>query len=556
MLAITESADFKRLVADGHFYVDKTLFIKDLLEQEKFMSLFTRPRRFGKTMNQRMLRAFFDRKEDNRHLFEGLAIGKFPQLLDAHCNQYPVIFLSFNALEKTSFEGFQEAVRHAVSEFYCEHQEILPHLSEIDSAYFNDVVNQTLKWESYDRALDKLQGFLYKHYQKKVVILIDEYDVPIQKAFYQNTAENKYFEQVLNFFRVFYVTALKNNEEQVQLAVLTGCLRISKESLFTGMNNLNVYSVLTPMFGQYFGFTQSEVEDSLAKFGVLERFPEVQAWYDGYVFDKFEIYNPWSVSKFLQFKHEEPSAYWVNTASDSILKDLFSRVENDELRKEIERLKDGQPIEKRLMENIHFQQLHTDENMIFSFLVASGYLKAKKIKNKNTFLLQIPNQEVHTAYESLTYELLNGFLSTGNAKALMEAIMSEQPRQFEVILNNALLKTSSFDIARTYEENSYHMYLLGLLFQYNDKYTVLSNRKSGYGRYDICVMERSSKKAVILELKRALDDTDQLLQLCEEALAQATIKAYEADLLAHGYDDIKIYGIGFKGKVCKVMLQG
>ena len=368
MLAITESADFKRLVADGHFYVDKTLFIKDLLEQEKFMSLFTRPRRFGKTMNQRMLRAFFDRKEDNRHLFEGLA------------------------------------------------------------------------------------------------------------------------------------------------------------------------------------------------------------WYDGYTFDKFEIYNPWSVSKFLQFKHEEPGAYWVNgvpiisernvsttngvISSDSVLKDLFSRVENEGLRNDMERLKSGKSVEKELEENISFQDLYFDEDMIFSFLVASGYLKAIPTGEAGVFMLKIPNREVAKAFEKLSKSLLKYFLSSANAKSLIQSILSGDTRSLENILNNALLKTSSFDIAKTYEENSYHMYLLGLLFQYNDKYTVLSNRESGYGRYDICVMEKNSKKAVILELKRALDDTDQLPKLCEEALEQVTIKAYEADLVAQGYEDIKVYGIGFKGKVCKVMLRG
>ena len=555
MLAIPESADFKRLAGKGNFYVDKTLFIKDLLEQEKFLSLFTRPRRFGKTMNQKMLRAFFDRKEDNHHLFKNLLIGQYPHLIQTHCNQHPVIFLSFNEVEKSTYEGFKIAIKNTMSKLYREHENIQKSLSYQDAVDFQKVLNKTLDWEEYDRTLSMLQDLLYRHYQKKVVILIDEYDVPLQKAFYNTTSENNYFNHVLDFFRTFYVTALKNNEEQVLLATLTGCLRISKESLFTGLNNLNVYSVLTPRFGEYFGFTPVEVIESLHKFEASQQIADVESWYDGYQFGGVEIYNPYSVSKFLQLKEQNPAAYWVNTASNDLLKDLFSYLENDDLRKEIEYLKNGGVIEKVLEENISFQDLYTDEDMIFSFLVASGYLKAIPTGKSEVFKLKIPNREVEKAYEKLSKSLLKGFLSNSKSTALIQAILSGSVRTFEKILNNALLKTSSLDIAKTYEENSYHMYLLGLLFQYNENYTTLSNRESGYGRYDICVMEKSGETAIILELKRALDETDDLQKLCEQALNQTTIKSYESDLLEQGYKDIKIYGIGFKGKSCKVMLQ-
>ena len=561
-------SSFKSIIEDNKYYVDKTMLIHDLIIKQEMYALVTRPRRFGKTLNQVMLRDFFDVRHDNRHLFKDLSINNHPDIMDKHCNQHPTIFMTFNECESLTLDGFKTRYKEMISDVYKGYKHIREKLDASDKKYFDDVVNEKLDlkrdydtedktlqldgFDAYKASLRKLSDFLYQYYDKKIVILIDEYDVPINKGFMEN-----YFKEIVDFFKSLFVSSLKNNEN-IQLAVLTGCLRISKESVFTGLNNLNVYSVLNPEYAKYYGFTQEEVNEMAKYFNLEDKLDNIKLWYDGYNFGGVEIYNPWSICKYVSAISKNFISYWVNTSNNDQLKELIVKGGED-FRNSIKPLLAGGYIEKTLNMDVDYKTLYKRDNNIYAFLVSAGYLKAtqleKRERRKLLYKLELPNEEIVDVFSDLMDELADEFIDDSSYNALTRSIIESDVETFEGILNMSLQGVSFFDTESSEAENPYHLFIFGKLFERDNNYVTLSNRESGNGRYDIILKNNNGNSAIIIELKRAYSNKTDLEELAHKAIKQINEKGYKEGLKYEGYDDIKIYGVALYKKQCRVVLE-
>ena len=543
--------DFKEIIDKNHYFVDKTLLIKNVLDNGSKITLFTRPRRFGKTLNMSILRRFFEKtEEDNSYLFDRLLISGAGEKYYKYMGQYPVISISLKSMKQPSFEFALTEFKRIISNEFRRHREIAESdkIFDSDKEDFLNICNRRGDYSMYNTSLNFLSNCLYEVYGQKVIVLIDEYDVPLENAYF-----NGFYEDMINLIRSVFESVLKTNDS-LEFGILTGCLRISKESIFTGLNNLSVHSVTDNSFASYFGFTESEVKDVLKYYNLSDCFEEIKQWYDGYLFGETEIYNPWSVLKYIQFalnnKNHIPQTYWVNTSSNNIIHELITKSDR-RIRDDIEKLITGKNIDKPLYDDITYTNMNVKSEYIWSFLLHTGYLKPANIYQKgiqNYFTAVIPNTEIITTYENTFRQWFDEAIRVADKGVLLNAVLGGDAETFELEVNRWLLKSISYHDGY---ENFYHGFLVGLL-EYSDEYLVESNRESGTGRNDIVIKNvLTCEIAVILEIK-SVGKGETLDSMCDVALQQIEDRQYEVGLVNEGYKKIIKYGIAFEGKRCKI----
>lgn len=549
--------DYKRIKDKPYYYIDKTLLIKDILDKGGAVNLFTRPRRFGKTLALSMLRTFFEKDidlyeniTDNSHYFDGMKICEAGENYTKHMGQYPVISLSLKSAKQPTFDMAYKMLVDQISLEFKRHRYILNSntLLEDEQTQYVEIMLRKAGRAEYATALKFLSDCLKKYHERNVIILIDEYDVPLENSYFSD-----FYDEMIIFIRSLFESAFKTNDS-LEFAVITGCLRISKESIFTGLNNLKINSILNQNYAEYFGFTQREVEQMLIDYNLSEKVSEVKEWYDGYLFGETEVYNPWSVINYVDTAIENtiayPKPYWSNTSSNSIIRELIEDADSI-VKQEIEDLLLGGTIEKPIHEDITYEDIHKTQDNLWNFLFFTGYLKKveERFEEENIYLtLTVPNKEVIGIYRNTVLEWFNKRLSTTNLNGLHKAILEGDCETFENEISDLLLETISF---YDYAENYYHGFLCGLLKGCNH-YTVISNRESGNGRPDILFRHLSVRgQAVIMELK-VVKEFDQMEIGCEEALKQIEEQNYAATLYKEGYRQIRKYGICFYRKECMV----
>ncbi len=550
--------DFKEIIDKGAYFVDKTLMIKKLIESQAKVTLFTRPRRFGKTLNQFMIRRFFEdertrsgERMDNGYLFNGLVIAKCGDDILSHQQQYPVIFLSLKSAKQPNFEEAYKKLCGEIAGEFRRHQYLLEgnSLADDQKIVFKKIMTLQADYGEYNDALKLLSECLWQYHGKNTIILIDEYDVPLENAYFRG-----FYDKMIDFIRSLFESALKTNP-YLERSVITGCLRISKESIFTGLNNLETDSVLHTRFGDSFGFTQEEVEAMLAYYDLNEQLEEVKKWYDGYLFSDFEIYNPWSILKYVNDRKDHvtrfPLPYWSNTSSNSIVHEMVEEAGED-ARRDLETLMDSGTIEKIVHEEITYADIHKSQDNLWNFLFFTGYLKKMgewtDAEGDLHLEMAIPNMEIKKIYRESITEWFDQRIKKKDRSPLVRALEDGDCEAAESFINEQLFDTISyFDYAESY----YHGFMAGLL-KNAGRYSVYSNRESGNGRPDIVMTESKFRgRAMILELKIS-DTIKGMEKKCEEALAQIKEQKYAVPLEEDGYQPILKYAICFFKKGCIV----
>ena len=544
--------DFEKLRKEQYYYIDKTLFIKDLLDMKGEVNLFTRPRRFGKTLNMSMLRCFFEKDMPGQaELFRGLQIMEAGERYLAFMGRYPVISLSLKSMKQPSCELSFEMLKKEVGSEFARHWRQVEESGKLTQAQKERYLRiRDLRGveSDYADALKFLSECLRISEGERTVILIDEYDVPLENAYFAG-----FYEKMTGIIRSLFESALKTNDN-LAFAVVTGCLRISRESIFTGLNNLEINSITTALYGENFGFTQPEVEALLSFYGLEENLDTVQQWYDGYRFGNAEVYNPWSVISYVKSccgdRQALPRPYWSNTSSNSIVRSLVERADLS-VKQEIEALIEGKTITKPIHEDITYEDIDSTQENLWNFLFFTGYLKkiSEYQEGENIYIeMAIPNREVRYIYKTTVLRWFEEKTDKKELTPLYESILEGDTDRMSRILSENLMETISF---YDYQESYYHGFLAGMLKNIGS-YIVLSNRESGNGRPDILLKYPSVRgKAVILEIKVA-DTFSGLEEKCDEALRQIEEQEYEESLRQEGYQDILKYGVAFYRKECMV----
>ena len=547
-------SDYVRAQAD-YYYVDKTLLIKEFLDKRPLVSLFTRPRRFGKTLNMDMLRVFFEiSKEDTSVYFRDKAIWRCGEEYRRHQGKYPVVFLTFKDIKFDSWNETLEKIRDLLQEEFGRHQELASsdRLAEYEKAYFSKIVNRDASEVDLTVSLEKLSKMLTKHYGKAPIIIIDEYDTPIQVGYSRD-----FYDEIIGFMRNFFSGAFKDNKN-LTYGFLTGILRIAQESIFSGLNNLTVNSVMDDEYDQFFGFTVSEVRDMLKYYRVPDKEDELKNWYNGYLFGSTEIYNPWSVINYIS-KGCIPQAYWVNTGKNEILEEVL-KVATDDITEKLYSLLQGGRVIARIDQNVVYRSLLENPANIYSLLLVAGYLKApkKELQADGSYLCEvsIPNIEISTVYKSeiLSHLLQIGAITRTTANKIAESLYANDYKKLQKAISEYMDKSISFYDAGT--EGFYHGFVLGLIALMDNRYKIKSNRESGDGRYDIGLFPRENRyPGIIMELKWKKDlSTDALSRLADEALSQIYEKRYDEEMKENGIQNILRFGIAFSGKQVNVKL--
>ena len=544
--------DFEKLRKEQYYYIDKTLFIKDLLDMKGEVNLFTRPRRFGKTLNMSMLRCFFEKDMPGQaELFRGLQIMEAGERYLAFMGRYPVISLSLKSMKQPSCELSFEMLKKEVGSEFARHWRQVEESGKLTQAQKERYLRiRDLRGveSDYADALKFLSECLRISEGERTVILIDEYDVPLENAYFAG-----FYEKMTGIIRSLFESALKTNDN-LAFAVVTGCLRISRESIFTGLNNLEINSITTALYGENFGFTQPEVEALLSFYGLEENLDTVQQWYDGYRFGNAEVYNPWSVISYVKSccgdRQALPRPYWYNTSSNSIVRSLVERADLS-VKQEIEALIEGKTITKPIHEDITYEDIDSTQENLWNFLFFTGYLKkiSEYQEGENIYIeMAIPTREVRYIYKTTVLRWFEEKTDKKELTPLYESILEGDTDRMSRILSENLMETISF---YDYQESYYHGFLAGMLKNIGS-YIVLSNRESGNGRPDILLKYPSVRgKAVILEIKVA-DTFSGLEEKCDEALRQIEEQEYEESLRQEGYQDILKYGVAFYRKECMV----
>lgn len=548
--------DFEKIRQEDYYYVDKTGMIGDIIRNGAEATLFTRPRRFGKSLNMSMLEQFFS-LNGKPELFEGLQIMGEPELCQKYMGQYPVISLSLKGINAVSYEtAFKIAVRgineSAAMVDYLEQSE---RLTKNDKESYRELLKRDMDEAEFYVSLRELSRLLAKHFDKKVIILIDEYDVPLAKAY-----ENGYYDQMIFTMRNFLEQALKTNRN-LQFAVLTGCMRISRESIFTGLNNFQVLSISDVGFDEYFGFTDNEVRQLLCYYRQEQSYGSIREWYDGYRFGNVDVYCPWDVlnhcQKLLADPSVQPQNYWINTSSNDVVRRFIEKSDSGMTRQEIEALIAGEEIEKEICQELTYQDMYASIENIWSVLFMTGYLTYHGKTENDRFCLAIPNLEIRNIFTTqiMEYFRKNVQADGKTLKSFCDALEQGDAETVEEILQQYLKKTISIRdtfVQKQMKENFYHGILLGIL-GIKERWAVSSNRESGDGYSDIVVETENSEKGMILELKYAQDGN--LEQACRKALAQTTEVHYAEILEDQGINEILCYGIAFYKKRCMVMCK-
>lgn len=547
--------NFAKLQAEDFYYVDKTMLIKELLDNWAEVNLFTRPRRFGKTLNMSMLKAFFELNGD-KNCFKGTRISREVYLCEQYMGKFPVIFISLKSISAQTYEKACDMAIQIVNGEARRFQYLLEseRLTKYDKDAFKSLLLPDMKESVLCSSLRILSELLEKHHGQKVILLIDEYDVPLAKAF-----ELGYYNSMTLLIRNLFENALKTNDS-LKFAVLTGCMRISKESIFTGLNNLKVLSVADVQFDEYFGFTDSDVKNILEYYELSEHYDEIKMWYDGYRFGNVEVYCPWDVINYcdeLRINNmAQPQNYWSNTSSNEAVKRFIQETDKGTVRKEIEKLIAGETIVKEIHQELTYQDMYASIENLWSVLFTTGYLTQTGRKDANTFMLTIPNMEIRNIFLTQIMEYFKKTVSE-NGEALEKFCNALKDGNSEVVeqsLNNYLKRTISIRdtfVKKKMKENFYHGILLGILgFQQN--WSVSSNKESGDGYSDILIETEDQETGIIIEIKYA--ETGNLEAVSEEALKQIEDRRYEEQLLEEGVEHILKYGIAFYKKKCKVIV--
>ena len=532
--------DFKKIIEEDCYYFDKTNYIEELLKDRTEIKLFTRPRRFGKTLNMTTLKYFFDVKnaEENRKLFKDLYIEKSEYFKEQ--GQYPVIFITMKDLKKNTWEQMNFAAKSLISNLYNEFEFIREKLNEKDLIEFEKIWFKKEDGD-YDNSLRLLSEYLYNYYQKKVVLLIDEYDNPLIVA-----NQNGYYKEAINFYRNLYSSALKTNSN-LKMGVLTGIVQVAKEGIFSGLNNVRTYNILGDKFETFFGLSEEEVENSLKYFELEYEIEEVKKWYDGYKFGNSEVYNPWSIINYLSDRKLQ--AYWVNTSDNALIYDSLKNSTVDVFNN-LQTLFEGKEIKKEISPFFTFEELSKFDG-IWQLMVYNGYLKISEKLSNDEYMIKIPNYEIQTFFKK---GFIDKFLVSGNYfNPMMDALLDGDIEEFERRLQNIfLVNTSFYDLKG---EKVYHSLFLGMLIWLRDKYEVKSNGERGHGRYDAMLIPLDKiKPAYVFEFKVS-KTIKGLNAKAEEALEQIKEKQYDAGLKEKGISKIYRIGIAFKGKNVKIKYE-
>ena len=550
------SESYEEIIHQNGYFVDKTELIYELAaETSNKVTLFTRPRRFGKTLMMSMMESFFDIRRDSRKVFDGKNVMNHPEFCSEYMNQFPVIFITFKDVDGKNFNEAYDMIVALISSLFKKHTYLLNENNALkvdadDIVIFQKIKAQDekLKVSEIKNAIDTLMRMMYAVYQKPVILLIDEYDVPLAKAHTKG-----YYHDMLDLIRGIMSTSLKTND-YLKFAVVTGCLRIPKESIFTGVNNFASYSVLEERFAQYFGFTTSEVNELLENFGLMDKAPVIKAWYDGYLFGSTEVYCPWDVISYvsdLLFKRDmEPDVYWENTGSSDAISAFFE-LENVDISDSFETLLNGGTITETVSTALTYDTAYTNVSNLWSVLLMTGYVtpvsqsRGLDAKNRRTVELRIPNTEVAHIFQGVVDEHFNQTVDRSQVTALLNALWKGEVEEAQKILSDLLWLTISY---MDYHENFYHAFLAGIFV--GGGYKPKSNKERGLGRPDIDLRDKRKRSALIIETKRS-ETEDQMEYWCDEALRQ--IKNHEYDLHLDEYEHILRYGIAFYKK--KAMIK-
>ena len=533
-------SDFKELIEENYYYFDKTNFIDEIVKDGSKVKLFARPRRFGKTLNMSMLKYFFDVKEaeENRKLFKDLYIEKTENFREQ--GQYPVVFLSLKDLKADNWESMVNYLKVLISNLCLENRYLLENLDSFDKAIFENYINKNAKIESLKDTLKFLTRILYEKYNKKVIILIDEYDAPLVSAYH-----NKYYDNAKDFFKTFYSSVLKDNT-YLQMGVMTGIIRVIKAGIFSDLNNLSTYTILSDFYPNCYGLTEEEVKKALIDYNLEYEMGDVKDWYDGYRFGKSEVYNPWSILNFLHAK--ELRAYWVDTSGNDLINDVLKIVRKDIIR-DLKKLFDGEGLRQNLSGTSDLSRLLSEEE-IWELMLFSGYLTVEEKIDEDYYILRLPNKEVRRLFKRTFIER---YFGRGNKLIdLMEALTENRIGDYEETLQDILLKSVSYNDTKKGNEAFYHGFILGMSLYLEGEYIVKSNIESGLGRYDVSIEPKNkNKRGYILEFK-ATDNVDKLEEISKEVLRQIEEGKYSSTLKQTDTKEILYLGISFCGKQIKV----
>jgi hypothetical protein len=558
-------SDFKQIIEENYYYVDKSLFIKEVIDKGDTILLVPRPRRFGKTLNLSMLKYFYDccpqigtpgaeRKgtgNSYKILFDSLAISKAGQPYLDKMGKYPVISLSFRDIKEMEWETCFDKIQGLIQDVYLKHDYLLksPKLKTPEKEYFKGIMRRKASKGDYERSLEKLLIFLNRYYSERAVILIDEYDAPIHAGF-----NHGYYDEVINFTRNFLCGGLKDTDQYLEKSVLTGIMRVAKESIFSGLNNPGVYTLLAEEFDDKFGFTEEEVETLLRDFNIFHRYDEVQEWYNGYRFGNRVIYNPWSIINFLGSKAKKCKPYWLNTSDNQLVYSLLSRG-GIELKEELEQLIRGEAIEKAIDENIVLKQVPQREHLLWSFLLMGGYLKQESERRnegqeKTYYSLSIPNKEVRATYTDMIDSYFSAKIENKKLEIMLKALIEGDIQLFEKMLRKVVAAIFSYHDFGAEPEKVYHALVTGLLIWITNTHEIKSKRESGYGRYDIMIIPQDLRQTgYVIEFKSVdKEDNETVETAVKAALDQIEAKQYETELIERGIKNIKKLAIVFSGK--------
>ena len=533
-------SDFKHLIEEDFYYFDKTKFIEEVIKDGSQVKLFARPRRFGKTLNMSMLKYFFDieNKEENKKIFKDLYIEKTEAFKEQ--GQYPVIFLSLKDLKALTWEQMEKAIKSAISRLFSEYKYLLNDLDKFDTLTFENILLKNTELEDLKEALKFLTRILYEKYNKKVVVLIDEYDSPLVSAYI-----NGYYEKAKDFFKTFYSSVLKDNS-YLQMGVLTGIIRVIKAGIFSDLNNLRTYTILSDVYTDSYGLTEEEVEKSLKDYGIEQEISNVKDWYDGYRFGDSEVYNPWSILNFLDFK--ELRAYWVDTSGNDLIKDVLKKITKNTI-EALERLFNGEGLKQNISGTSDLSKLLSEEEL-WELMLFSGYLTVEEKIDQKNYVLRLPNKEIKELFKDT---FLEKYFGRGSKLLyLMEALTENRIDEYEERLQEILLTSVSYNDTKKGNEAFYHGLIMGMGLYLEGEYITKSNIESGLGRYDFVIEPKNkAKRAYIMEFK-STDNVENLEEVSKEALEQIENKKYDVSLKQNGVKDITYMGIAFCGKEIKI----
>ena len=533
-------SDFKHLIEEDFYYFDKTKFIDEIIKDGAQVKLFTRPRRFGKTLNMSMLKYFFDIKkaDENRKLFKDLYIEKTDSFKEQ--GQYPVVFLSLKDLKATTWEEMERKIIITLSDFFSEYEYLLNELTGINFENLKKIIYKEASIDDLTTALKFLTKILYEKYNKKIVVLVDEYDSPLVSAYI-----NGYYEKAKNFFKTFYSLVLKDNN-YLQMGVLTGIIRVIKAGIFSDLNNLRTYTILSDDYTDSYGLTEKEVEKSLKDYEIEAEISNVKDWYDGYKFGDSEVYNPWSILNFLQDK--KLRAYWVDTSGNDLINNVL-KMRNKNIITALERLFNGEGLRQNISGTSDLSKILSDDE-IWELLLFSGYLTIEEKIDQDNYILRLPNKEVKSLFRKTFIET---YIARGSKLSfLMESLIENKIEDYEENLQEILLASVSYNDTKKGNEAFYHGLIMGMGLYLEGEYITKSNIESGLGRYDFLIEPKNkSKRAFIMEFK-STDSVEKLEEVSKEALKQIEDKKYDISLKQNGIKEITYIGIAFCGKQIKI----